>query len=315
MEDKTYSYDRLGTDWKDDPAYKCCTEDTNEIPPGCDCCYDTWVKELKDVSLEYKQVSEQAAQINEKYKFIVEERDKFKSWLSDLDKANDLARIVCDQFQVIGSQSERICINSEKTVHSVRILFCMIRDIFEQLDLLLSLYNQIDNCIKCLNSSELPEGSGIRKCLTDYQKALDAVLKTRTELLKAIMKVVRDANVLHEGICSGTGQVAIIEEWLDILNCDDKGSENKSPLDPCSNEASGGGSAGGHCRLKPVLTLPISSDGYYLWLKDKHQEDVQAASTEAKNLVEINKKKEALAACQDSLTKAISEVNPKELCK
>src|SRR5687767_11538350 len=100
MEQK-YPYYRLGTDWKEDPGYKCCKEDPNETPPGCDCCYDTWVKELKEVSFEYKQVNEQSIQVNEKYKFLVEERDKFKAWLNDLDKANDLARAVCDQFQVI----------------------------------------------------------------------------------------------------------------------------------------------------------------------------------------------------------------------
>ncbi len=311
----SYAYYRLGTDWKKDPGYKCCLEDPNETPPGCDCCYDTWVKELKEVSLEYKQVSEQAAQINEKYKFIVEERDKFKVWVADLDKANDLARAVCDQFQVIGSQSDKICINSEKSVQAIEILFCMIRDLFEQLDLLLTIYNQIDNCIKCLNSEELPEGSGIRKCLAEFLKALEAVLKTRTELIKAIMKVVRDANVLHEGICSDTGLVAIIEEWLDILNCEENYGASTTPVDPCSNEASGGESTNGHCKLKPILTLPICNDGYYLWVKDKYDEDVKAASDEAKNLVEINKKKEALAACQDSLTKAIAEVNPKEICK
>jgi hypothetical protein len=315
MEDNSYSYYNLGNEWKDNPAYKCCMEDPGEIPPGCDCCYDTWVKELKEVSLEYKQVSEQAAQINEKYKFIVEERDKFKVWVSDLEKANDLARAVCDQFQVIGSQSGKICINSHKTIKAIEILFCMIRDLFEQLDLLLTIYNQIDNCIKCLNSEELPEGSGIRKCLSDYQKALDSVLKTRTELVKAIMKVIRDAYLLHDGICYETGTVEIINEWLDIMNCSENCGTKTTPVDPCSDEASGGGSSGAHCRLKPILTLPICNDGYYLWVKGKYEEDFRAASEEAKKLVEINKRKEAIAACQDSLTKAINEVNPRELCK
>jgi hypothetical protein len=50
-------------------------------------------------------------------------------------------------------------------------------------------------------------------------------------------------------------------------------------------------------------------------VKTQYQADVQEADTLAGQLVEANKKKEALAAGMNSLKSAIKEVNPKELCK
>jgi hypothetical protein len=302
---ETKEYNRLGTEWKDDDGYRCCRPDPNDPQPCCDCCYDTWTNELKEVNLEYSQVSEQAKQLAEKYKLITEQRDKLKTWLDDLEKADQLVIAVCDQFQVMSSQTEKICINSKKTVEAVGILFCMIRDLFEQVDVLLTIYNQIDNCIKCLNSEYLPEGSGIRKCLSDYLIKLQAVIKTKAELIKAIMKAVKDVNVLHEGICSDYGLVAVLDEWLDILNCLEEEKESGGKGDQGSSD----------CALTPKLTLPIHNDSYYQWVKDKYDADKAEAQQESKALVEINKKKESLAACQSSLTTAISQVDPKDLCK
>jgi hypothetical protein len=309
MESKEYS--PLGTGWKDDDGYKCCKQDSSDTP-CCDCCYDSWTKELKEVNLEYNKVNEEAKQLSEKYKLITEERDKLKSWLDDLDKADQLVSAVCSQFQVMDSQTEKICINSEKSAHAIEILFCMIRDIFEQVDLILTIYNQIDNCIKCLNSEYLPEGSGIRKCLSTYLEKLQAVIKTRTELIKAIMKAIHDVNILHEGICSEYGLVTVLDEWLQLLNCAEESSgSGGNPGDPCADK----NNAMKNCALIPKLTLPIHNDSYYLWVKNKYEADKNEAQQESKALVEINKKKETISACQSSLTTAINEVNPKDLCK
>src|SRR5687768_13269745 len=95
-------YEVLDAEWTSDERYKCCIEDPNDTPTGCDCCYDTWKKELNEASLQYSQVNEEAKQINEKYKYVTLERDKFKEWMDDLTKADQLAKEVCIQFQVIG---------------------------------------------------------------------------------------------------------------------------------------------------------------------------------------------------------------------
>src|ERR1700730_5171187 len=179
-------YQVLGTDWQTDKKIDCCTKDGSETPPCCDCCYDTWTLELKNVSKEYNKVNEQANQINDQYKYIVIRRDKFKMWYDDLTKANDLAKTVCDQFEVIISQIEKICTNSGKAVDAIEILFCMLRDFYMQIDYLVSRYNELQNCIKCLNSSELTPGGGILKCLDMYFEKVDALVKTRNDLIKEI---------------------------------------------------------------------------------------------------------------------------------
>ena len=316
MEDvKDLKYEKLGDGWKTDPDIECCTKDPSETPPGCDCCYDTWKEELIVVKRNYNKANEEAIQANERYKFIVWQRDKFKAWLDDLIKTHQLSQDICNQFEVTISQTEKICTNSDKTVDAIEILFCMVRDLYEQVDLILTIYNQIDACIKCINSEELPENSGIRKCLKIYWEKLDAVIKTRNEVIKALMKAIRDANVLHESICSDFGLIAVITEWEDILNCKEQCNGGQPPEDPCKEQVKDHTQAVVECALIPVLTFPICNDSYYAWVKKHYEDDVKAANDLATELVAANKKKEALAACQNSLIAALKEVDPKELCK
>lgn len=309
-------YEVLDADWRDDKRYECCVDDPNDNPTCCDCCYDTWKVELKQANLQFSQVNEEAKQISEKYKYITLERDKFKEWMDDLTKADQMAKEVCIQFQVIEAQIERICINSDKAVDAIGILFCMVRDLFEQIDLIQTLYNEIQTCIVKLNREELPENSGIRKCLKMYLEKLEAVKKTRDELIKALMKLIRDAYVLHEGICSDFGLKEGVAAWIDLLHCEDDCEETEeTPTDPCKQPVKINEDDPEDCVLTPMLTFPICNDNYYRWVKKKYSDDVKAAGDVAKELVEINKRKEGLAACQASLTAALAQVDPKELCK
>ncbi|MBC7903306.1 MAG: hypothetical protein H7Y27_07780 [Gemmatimonadaceae bacterium] len=312
---KATKYVELGTDWQTDSAIECCTKDPADTPQSCDCCYDGWVIELKKVKLDYTRAKEKANQLSDHYRFVSTQRDKLKAWLDDLVKADQLARAVCDQLEITSSHSSKICTNSGKSVESIEILFCMVRDIFEQADYLLTVYNQIDNCIRCLNSPDLPENSGIRKCLKLYLEKLEAVIKTRNELLKAMIAAIKIANILHEEICSDYGLVKIIEEWQVILNCDEKCGGDPTPCDPCKDQAENNETAVAECKLIPILTLPVCNDPYYAWVKTKYDQDVAEANDLGAQLVAANKIKESLAACQSSLIAAIKEVNPKELCK
>jgi hypothetical protein len=313
MESKQYA--PLGNGWETDPAIKCCIKDPNDTPPGCDCCYNGWTDELTKVKKEYNKVSEQSTQLTSHYKFTADERDKLKVWVDDLNKTDQLAKALCDQFKVMVSQTEKICINSEKSVDSIEILFCMIRDLYEQVDMIVTVWNQIDNCIKCLNSEELPPDSGIRKCLQLYLDKVNDLLKTRSDLLKAVMAAIRLAYGLHEGICSDYGLHQVVLEWKSILNCDAKCGSSTEAADPCKEPEKNLDEKLNKCRLSPILTLPVCNDAYYIWVKKQYDADVAEANALADQLVEVNKKKESLAACKASLESAIKEVNPKDLCK
>jgi hypothetical protein len=308
-------YVELGTDWQSDKTIECCTKTPPDPSGCCDCCYDSWVTELKKVRQDYSRVSENAKQLSDEYNLTAAERDKLKSWLDDLIKTDQLSMALCDQFAVLGSQVEKICTNAEKTVEAIGILFCMIRDFYEQVDQILIYWNQIDNCIKCLNSEDLPEGSGIRKCLKNYKDKLDALIKTRNDLLKAIMTAIATANALHAGICSDYGLDKVISDWEAILNCGSTASAPTDPVDPCKDMDKTETDATENCKLIPILTFPIAKDPHYIWVNDKYNKDVDETIKLAAKLVEANKKKEGLAACQSSLIEAIKQVDPKELCK
>lgn len=304
-------YKELGTEWQNDSEIKCCTNNPTDTVPGCDCCYNNWTDELKKVKQEYSKVSENANQLNEQFKFVSAERDKLKVWYDDLDKTDLLVKDLCNQFKVMAAQADKICINTDKSVESIEILFCMIRDLYEQVDQIVILWNDIDSCIKCLNNENLPADSGILKCLKDYYTKVDVVLKTKTEVIKAIMTAIKTSKLLNAGICSEDfGLESIISEWETILNCDGDCGTASGTGSSCDKTTTNG-----KCELLPILTLPVYNDPYYLWVKDKYEKDKSEATTLSNKLLEANKKKEALSACQTSLITAIKEVDPKELCK
>ncbi|HEX4851381.1 MAG TPA: hypothetical protein VFV08_11270, partial [Puia sp.] len=164
-------------------------------------------------------------------------------------------------------------------------------------------------------------GTGIMKCFDMYNDKLTAVIKTRDDLIAEIMMAVEAANLLNSDICLPYGLETVITDWQKTLNCGEKcnGTTPPPPSNPCSDKSqtqSGSGTTTAEvCDLLPILTFPICNDPYYKWVKSKYDSDVQLANQKAADLNTINKKKQALSACQDSLTAAIKEVNPQDRCK
>lgn len=307
---QTQEYQPLGTEWINDKKVECCKPDDGDTPPGCDCCYNTWASELEQVNSDMNRLREEAFQMDEQYNFLTGRRDKFKFWFDDLVRTDQLATVICDEFEVILSQTEKICTNSHKTVEAINILFCMIRDFYMQLDYLQTRYTDLTNCISCLNSSDLPETSGIRKCLSMYNDKLQAVITTRTDIMQAIMLAIKSANLLHFNICYPYGLQRIVVMWHERL-CG--GIQNNPGQKHCGEEQKKDDQT--ICVLAPILSFPIRNDPYYKWVEDHYQQDRDDAITLSQERVKINKRKEALAACQTSLIAAIKEVDPKELCK
>lgn len=306
-------YKPLDPNWQDDAAIKCCKENPNDNGGGCDCCYDNWVTELRTVKQKYGAVSEKARQLNDQWISSAAQRDKLKSWLDDLVLAKQLSVAVCDQFSIMASQAEKICINTEKTTEAIRILFCMIRDFFKKTDEIIDAYNYVDNCIKCIGNDLLPEGSGIRKCLKLYKDKVDALQKLTKDLLKSVMSAVSVSNGLHAGICSDYGLKYVIAEWTCKLGCNEQPC-TPTPVGPC-DPVTDKPDPNHPCKLLPVLKLPLSNDPYYKWVEEQYKKDIDNTDKLGADLLAANKEKESLSACQASLEQAIKEVDPKELCK
>ena len=151
----------------------CCAKENPDDPSGCDCCYDSWLLELKDVKVKYSQTEEKAKQLKDELSVVADRRDKLKKWFDELTTANDLARKICDQLEIILTQTDKIATNTDLAVQAIKTLYCMIRDFYMQVDLIKTKYDRLMNCIKCLNNPALAPGQGIMKCLEEYGKKLD----------------------------------------------------------------------------------------------------------------------------------------------
>jgi len=314
-------YKPLENGW-DKKIGECCKKTTGEIPPGNDCCYDSWTEELKKVNRAYKEADEDARQKTSEFNYVSERRDLFKKWFDELSKANELEKAICDQLNILWCQVEKISTNTQFTVDAVKILFCMIRDYYLQLDKLKEKYDALLNCIKCLNNPGLVPGAGLMKLIEEYGAKLDAAKAMRDELLQMVMTALALTEKIDLNIGPDYGLQTVVSEWKKSLKCDEKCGDVSPTGDTKKKYETKQGVTGSAeecepdaCELKPVLKLPICNDIYYGQIDEKFKKDKIEADQLQVALLDLNKKKESLLACKQSLESAIKEVDPIERCK
>jgi hypothetical protein len=185
-----HNYDPINTEWDQD-VLECCKNENPDDPTCTDCCYDSWQNELKIVTQSYSQANEKADQLQSKWNLFSDRKITYKTWVDELEKAENYARDICFQLELIAIQSDKIWFNSCKAADAIEILFCMIRDYFMQIDLLKTIYDDLQNCITKNNNSSLVKGQGILKYLDDYKQKLDVVLKGRDDIMISILEAIR----------------------------------------------------------------------------------------------------------------------------
>lgn len=305
------------SEWEKD-IQECCSKEDQDNPGGCDCCYDTWVEELKGVNTRYNDVEEESRQIAASLTVIMDRRDKLKNWYDELTKANDASRKICDQVDVFLCHIEKVTKNTVHTVKAIKVLYCMVKDFYMRIDILKVKYEALINCIRCLNDPGLAPGQGVMKCIEDYGKKLDAVIATRDQLIALLMKAIHIAFTINKNLGKDYGLYTIIEEWKETFNCDEtcapESTEQKKSY-PIQHGQTTGDESTDHCELKPVFQFPLCNDPYYEEIRDRYDSDRTKANELSDQLRDLNKKKESLLACKQSLQTAIAEVDPKARCK
>ena len=343
-----HKYSPIDPNWDKDTILDCCKKENPGDPTCTDCCYDTWQSELKIVNQTYSQAQETADQLQNKWNFIYSRRNTYKSWVDELDKAENLARDICFQLELIALQSDKIWFNSCKAVDAIEILFCMIKDYFMQIDLLKSIYDDLQNCITKNNDPALVKGQGILKYLDDYKLKLDVVIKTKDDIIKSILEAIRLSNLITNNIstrdcndqnssydpcatdqkpCKDTngntyyGLKTIICEWYNDFACDVDCTSDTSQNNPDKSKQSGNMQLiedeckDDLCELLPTFDFPICNNTYKICIQQWLTKDETEITQLTKDLQEAKKKKEALIACKNSLDNAIKAVNPKDRCK
>jgi hypothetical protein len=317
-----YKYAELPVEWAAEKIVKCCTPDNNENPGG-ECCYDKWTDELKKVNEKYKEKEEKAKQVSTELIYVTEIRDQFKKWFDELNKTSDLQKAVCDQLEVLLSQTEKVDINAEYTGDAVEIIFCMLRDYYIQLDIMKEKYTAVMDCIRCLNSPSLSPGTGLVKLFEELGKKLDAAIASRDDLLKKIIEAMSIARKIDLHLGCDYGLYTVVEAWTKTMNCsvdctdtattdDAKKSEVKQGIQPAAEDCECWPDT---CSLQPMFYMPVCKDSYYNCVEKEYGKQKTKAEELAVDLLKLNKEKEGLLACKQSLDTAIKETDPKTRCK
>jgi len=344
-----HNYNPIDKGWDED-VLDCCKNENPSDPTCTDCCYDSWQNELKIVTQSYSQAQETADQLQSKWNLIFDRRTTYKTWVDELDKAENYARDICFQLELIALQSDKIWFNSCKAADAIEILFCMIRDYFMQIDLLKSIYDDLQNCITKNNDPSLVKGQGILKYLDDYKQKLDVVIKSRDDIIKTILEAIRLSNLITNQVstrdcpdknnnydpcapgqkpCANTngseyyGLKTIICEWYNDFACDvpcktENGQDNQEGQQQQSNNMQLNNEdecSTEKCELIPTFDFPICNNSYKKCIQEWLTKDDSEITELTTKLNDAKKKKEALIACKTSLDNAIKAVNPKDRCK
>jgi hypothetical protein len=142
----------------EEEIFDCCTDTPDNDTPGSDCCSDAWVKDLAKVSGEYKTISALVSQKQVEYDLAIDWKVKLRAWCDDWEATDEKADALCRQLELFIKHLHRVCKITEKTVHAVKILFCMAEDLYKRTDELKAEYDKLVQCINCLKRPELAPG-------------------------------------------------------------------------------------------------------------------------------------------------------------
>jgi hypothetical protein len=305
---------------------ECCEPDKKPGQPtgSGDCCYDTWTKEFKGVDAEFNRADKRVTYLTNRLNHLGTQRDMWKTWKDELDKACDASKKICDQLEIVLHHTGRISKNVWLTKRSINLLYCMLRDFFMQVDHLKKKYDYLINCIKCLNNPALGSGQGIMVFIEAYGTKLDAVIQTRDTLIEQIIAAISIANNINKNIGHHGhhyGLRAVLIEWKRVFNCERKGDDDDSERrrydsgrgDRYRNTPEGEIEDIG---LEPVFKFPICESDYYKKIDSRYKDDNGDYNKLSKQLLHETKHRDNLKALRDGLTSVMSDadVDPSKRC-
>src|SRR6476620_11259353 len=131
---------------KDDKYIACCDPDPNPNGGTGDCCYDAWTTDVTIVSAKLKQITAYADHKQKHYDIITAWYGSLKTWSDEWEKVDLLADALCRKIDLFVCHLQKICMITEKTAKAIEILFCMIRELYAEVDVLKERYDELYKC-------------------------------------------------------------------------------------------------------------------------------------------------------------------------
>jgi len=320
------------------PGVKECCEPENipGVPPtgnSGDCCYEKWTHEFKEIEADHKRYDRIVAYLTKRRDHLQAQRDVWKAWKDELDKVCGNSTKICTQLEILLHHTSRISRNTYQTKRAIHLLFCMIRDLYMQIDLLKKKYDYLVACIRSQNNPAFVAGQGIMVFIEDYGKKLDAVILTRDTLIPLIISAISTANDINKGIGHHGhhyGLHSILHEWEKVFNCDGHHRVIDDDDDD-DNEGSGGGGydqkrANVYRKmpegeftdigLQPIFKFPICDSKYYHKISRRYDHDNAEFNALQSQIMEETKQRDTLKALLDGFTAVMSDpdVDPSKRC-
>jgi len=307
-----------------DTKIKDCCDPANNPPDtssgSSDCCFDEWTKELKSYNSKHSAADKLVTTLNTRLTHIGNQRDMWKAWRDELDKVCEASKSICHQLDVLLHHVTRTDQNIDQTYRAIKLLYCMIKDFFIQIDCLKTSYDYLVTCIKSGNNPVLVPGQGVMLLIEDYGKKLDAVIATRDGLIEAIIKSISLINSIHKSVGHKDhkyGLNFILQEWKTAFSCDGKKDDDEPKwIDYYQESTPRPEGEFENIGLEPMFRFPVCESWYYKKIVRKYGEDNEEYTKLSKTVKEETKKLESLKALIDGLNSVISDpnVDPAKRC-
>ena len=272
-----------------------------------DGCMNGWERNLKRTSNKLKRVCANKDSYYDKLTNSTEWEANLNLYWDCIQKTEEMSDTVADQLELFKVHTKKVCENTRCSVKAIKIWYCYVIDLFKCIDDLKEFLMDFLKEIECIDPEINSGTSKIVACLKALCDKLDEAIGKQKEAIKAAIKVVQKAYLLHEAICSkDCGLIYNLEVLCDLFP---QSSENDYYIKESYDEPS--------CieTIEPVPTLPLNKDMFYITTRRQHNSSKREKYRIRKKYEKWRAECEALTSCKSSLEVAITTSKEVQECK
>ncbi len=270
-------------------------------------CLQMWKKNLISTKNALEEANAHTSLAKKEWENAAAWEYTLKSYWENVEESNKIIVAICNELKLFGKHAERVCENTECTVRSIEILFCLLVEFFSCTDKLKDYVSEIEREIECLNDQEINANSSIiLRCLKDFLSKLNEATQKQHEVIKMVIDLLKQSKGIYAEICANSCSLKHILKDLEDSFCGDCDSEADHD---CDDEDSC------NATIEPKPKMPLEDDPYYKETRRQYEKSKEEAKKAKEKYDDRRDKSESLTACKKSLEEAIDAAEATKECK
>jgi hypothetical protein len=184
----------------------CCKEDAPWNPASGDGCLASWREEIKTAANEYRRQSAQASKAEGIYTEALSWERKLWMWRDNADKAHEEAVLAEAELVLLFSATVRLEENTTHTRRTVQAVLCLLKRIFERIDLLLyevesneessNLLHKLKEFIRCSSKLDEQKKQAALECVATYEAKVRVINELQVSIMTKMLEILHLADLM-----------------------------------------------------------------------------------------------------------------------